>query len=506
MIRTVTVDDFGCFAQKTVAFGPELTLLCGPNGSGKSTIIAAVMWAIFGTKNGYTSIGSEVTVDGTSLRVFRTILHSGEKVTVGDSAATNKRRASESIEAVYGSSETWLRALYITGTNVGWFTSCTLTEKFKYLSRVAGTTEFDAQIAELTKRNRELQRQLVVEKETHRRHQQSLASSQHNFESHQAGFACAGGVSLLAERNQSELTEVLGRIRDIRYKKERQEADLLELENSLTLLEKKRADARANELSCTQCGRPFASSEAKGISMEISSLTQAIAKAEQEIVKHSTTLALYEERVLRLSNEGSQDLQYSQAVSYYENLSYEHLTDIVSNKRSVERSEAAISLLNKESSAVNAACAAVQGHRADTLVNFAKKVAETATAYMQKIGFNRAVEVNVKVEQELLDITVTDPETSTSRPYEKHSSGQRRRIDICLLLAMAECAAALGKLSAESPLVLDEALDTLDREGVQSFTALACEISKHRQVILVSHVDPEIPESPGVHRVNLQGG
>jgi hypothetical protein len=80
---------------------------------------------------------------------------------------------------------------------------------------------------------------------------------------------------------------------------------------------------------------------------------------------------------------------------------------------------------------------------------------------------------------------------------------QQRRIDLCLLLAMAEAAAEVGTIPKDAPLIFDEALDTLDAEGVESLIFLACDIATRRQVLLVSHADPVLPLGTQVHHIKL---
>lgn len=79
--------------------------------------------------------------------------------------------------------------------------------------------------------------------------------------------------------------------------------------------------------------------------------------------------------------------------------------------------------------------------------------------------------------------------------YRCLSSGEQRRVDLCLLLAMSRVAADVGTVPTAAPMVIDEAFDTLDEAGVEALLFLACEEAKHRQVFLVSHIEP--PHSRG---------
>jgi DNA repair exonuclease SbcCD ATPase subunit len=84
--------------------------------------------------------------------------------------------------------------------------------------------------------------------------------------------------------------------------------------------------------------------------------------------------------------------------------------------------------------------------------------------------------------------------------YGASSSGQRRRIDIALLLALSDLEAA-SRGQTPGTLFLDEVADSLDEEGIQSFNDVITELAGQRAVVLISH-NPGIYESlPFVQRV-----
>jgi DNA repair exonuclease SbcCD ATPase subunit len=70
--------------------------------------------------------------------------------------------------------------------------------------------------------------------------------------------------------------------------------------------------------------------------------------------------------------------------------------------------------------------------------------------------------------------------------YAALSGGQRRRVDMALMLSLAELAdGALGE--EEGALFFDEVFDALDAEGVAAFSELIAELAERRQVWVVSH-------------------
>lgn len=89
--------------------------------------------------------------------------------------------------------------------------------------------------------------------------------------------------------------------------------------------------------------------------------------------------------------------------------------------------------------------------------------------------------------------------------YAASSSGQRRRIDIALLLALSDLeAASRGK--PPGTLFLDEVADSLDEEGIQSFSDVLTDLAATRAVVLISH-NPDLYESlPYAARVVVEEG
>lgn len=70
--------------------------------------------------------------------------------------------------------------------------------------------------------------------------------------------------------------------------------------------------------------------------------------------------------------------------------------------------------------------------------------------------------------------------------YLAASSGERRRIDVAVLLALSDVA-CIARGKAPGTLLLDEVADALDEEGTEVLAQVLKEIGKERPVIVVSH-------------------
>lgn len=70
--------------------------------------------------------------------------------------------------------------------------------------------------------------------------------------------------------------------------------------------------------------------------------------------------------------------------------------------------------------------------------------------------------------------------------YKANSGGERRRVDMALLLGLAEIAAAARGLESGT-LWLDEILDTLDDDGIARVTSALLNLGRTRCVVVISH-------------------
>ena len=89
--------------------------------------------------------------------------------------------------------------------------------------------------------------------------------------------------------------------------------------------------------------------------------------------------------------------------------------------------------------------------------------------------------------------------------YRSLSGGQRRRVDLALLLGLADVAEA-SRDAKPGTLFLDEVLDTLDEDGIDAATDLAAELAQDRCVVVITHLPELARRLPAVHRVRIEAG
>lgn len=73
--------------------------------------------------------------------------------------------------------------------------------------------------------------------------------------------------------------------------------------------------------------------------------------------------------------------------------------------------------------------------------------------------------------------------------YRGASGGERRRIDVALLFALAEFAAASSGKAGAGTMWFDEVLDALDADGVEAVCDVLAELARDRCVVVITHSD-----------------
>lgn len=92
--------------------------------------------------------------------------------------------------------------------------------------------------------------------------------------------------------------------------------------------------------------------------------------------------------------------------------------------------------------------------------------------------------------------------------YRAASGGERRRIDVALMLALSEVSAdAAGR--SRGTLFFDEVFDAIDDEGVDPISATLAELARERAVVVVTHSERLAARLPATTRIDMrarQGG
>lgn len=123
------------------------------------------------------------------------------------------------------------------------------------------------------------------------------------------------------------------------------------------------------------------------------------------------------------------------------------------------------------------------------------KVTEYANMFLGRLGTGLSIDLTSTTtlssgeSRNKIDIVVRG---AGGGSYDRCSGGQRRRIDVAILLGLNLLASSL--LGPGSTLFLDEVFDTLDADGIEAFASVLQELAEERCILLISH--RELPFTP----------
>jgi DNA repair exonuclease SbcCD ATPase subunit len=124
----------------------------------------------------------------------------------------------------------------------------------------------------------------------------------------------------------------------------------------------------------------------------------------------------------------------------------------------------------------------IRGLRAQLLDNALEAVTLLSNVWLTRIF--RGVTIKLRSENDKVVLDVFG--MASSHGYKACSNGQRRRIDIAVLLAFAELEAASRGVT-QGTLLVDELFDGLDEPGVEAVCEMLEEVAADRCVVVISH-------------------
>lgn len=152
-----------------------------------------------------------------------------------------------------------------------------------------------------------------------------------------------------------------------------------------------------------------------------------------------------------------------------------------------------------------------QGARAAMLAAAVRGLEDLANDWLARLGL-AALRVKLDSQSENKSGKVSDKISfevegaGGGLGYLAASTGEQRRIDIAMLLALGELAADSRGMSRESTLFVDELFDGLDDEGQEAVTVMLRELGEQRCVVVISHSAGLVHRlSPALHLVASDG-
>lgn len=511
MIHFVAVKEFLIHKDRTFQLSPRVTLVVGRNGSGKTAFVQSIIWAIWGKSFRALTEHSNVTARTSVGDIWRRVT-STELVDYPGVRSSNKTKAAAYLTAQFGDYYVWSRTLHITGQNVRHFTGATPSGKWEHLVRVLDAPIFDRALDLLKEQERAVQVELGRLTDVKIAIDHAIDTYSRHAHAHYSSLNIVKGASPSAANASEQLKRTeerlysLGRtIQDLKSQigqLDTEQASLF-LSDQLAQVEKDLKELPPD--SCFVCGQPVVTATRTGLLEQEAALREKLAayRRSREGLRErlNAANAKYVEELGLQQLYTNQLQQESMSLELFHSMEQQYVWTLTEGAKQLLEATKLLKQVDdatRQKEDILLAAAVIKKAKHRYLTERVTDITALTNRYLAIIGATHRVDIAFTNNK--LDVLV-DGEGAAS--YDACSSGEQRRIDICLLLAMAQVASAYGNLTKETPMIIDEALDTLDTEGVEALLLLACEIGKTRQVLLVSHATPPLPQDTNIQTLRM---
>lgn len=151
----------------------------------------------------------------------------------------------------------------------------------------------------------------------------------------------------------------------------------------------------------------------------------------------------------------------------------------------------------------------LRGVRAQILGDALASIEAFGNAQLDRLSPDRPLRLKLRSYREKADgkgvtdaISLDVEGAAGGRGYRGASGGERRRLDVAILLAIAEVAQAAAGQEGGT-LFFDEALDALDADGVEAVASMLTDLAATRAVFLITHNQDLVQRLRAVLRVTM---
>ncbi len=554
-VRQIELRDLMIHEHTTIDL-PErgIVLVTGPNGSGKSSLIECVAVALWGK----TLRGTPAWVDGAKTSLSRAKLADGlcvERKRVGARGRIDLEfrrehgdqtiqpvyettsKAQDALEDIIGPFDVWRRGHVFSSADAAHFSLASDAERKRLLESMLGIDNFDHALEEcradlreassacvncrstisLTEAKLESERQRLADAEKHLASvsepsavgvgyaalgsltaldkdiadtRQAIQKAQHRLR-----LADRAGVQHEAEANQCDTT--LGKLHDSTCPTCSQVIPP-ELREQLRI----QASAARGRASAA---REAARASCAGVQDEIADLEGELAELQAQRSRLSE--AQTRERLANAARK-EREKRIEQARKTVDEARV-RIAELEANLRDA-RANYAAQIVEVDTLTAVESVLGLRGVRANILSRALGGLDMVANSWLMRLGLS-GLSARLRSYSEKKSGGVTDAISievlgaGGGHGYKAASAGERRRIDLALMLAIAEIAAAAQGRQVGT-LFFDETFDHLDVAGVQALLAALDDLSRERCVVVITHSDILARAVRPVRRIELADG
>lgn len=545
-IEWLRAHGFTVYGQTEAEFPKRgVVLVTGPNGSGKSSLIEMVSYGGWGsTLRGTTPGGGadaecsvQVQADGLAIKRARRLAKTALEWTKVSEAQNSEQfptasKAQNALEELIGPWEVWRRTHVFSSTDAAHFTQATDKERKLFLETLLGLGRFDEALEKCRK---------------------ALRGAMAQFDdAKQAKLVALARKEEIAHRLQAALSSVkqLGPAPDpedvekaplLEAKRAKLREHLKGTDKELGALHRRIAELSADtggsarelqmiarqltkmeEGVCDACGQPIPKDKQKELQVKFDALRKAI--DDQKTASREATRDLDAEvmdvmatqRKLQATDAGlikeisrlaekARDAHHAEQVRASASRTLTEAEEAVAgNEAAIAAARDAFEKANREVNVLEAVEVALglKGARAAILSRLLGSLENAANAWLPRLA-GKGMKLELRPYSEKKSGGVSDAISlqvvgaGGGEGYRAASGGERRRLDVAILLAFA------GK----GTLFFDEVFDALDNEtGVQAVIEVLEELSKDRCVVVVTHNEELSARLPHVLHWRVRDG
>jgi DNA repair exonuclease SbcCD ATPase subunit len=527
-VQRLELNGILCHKDTTIELPQQgIVLVTGPNGSGKSSIIEAVSLGVWGkTLRG--ASGWNLNVKNASVRVTTwdevQVLRESKKKSLsgqlnwrdgkGSVAYETTTKAQEALESVVGSWDVWRRCCVFSSHDAAHFSRATDGERKRLLESILGLERFDIALSACREHQKTFKRQQDTQQREIDNGRIQLEGEERRLRDAQIALEALPPLeSTLPGRPAIEYLEkkwTALRQHIVQLSHDRQKYDTDARVAQTKIDKSKEFQTLLLQSTCPTC-RQSISSDVKRTRMNeeaklIAELQVAIdhaldASAEVEAVVQSL---VEDDKLLELQvMNARREIQAAELKRQHVQSMLAARERAVSTISSVERIIAQLSenKTSREASLAEVvveveildACESVlglKGVRANVLGACLGGIEAMANLWLSRLSDGVRVELQPYEERKSGSISqsIGLKIVGYGGDYQASSGGERRRLDVALLLALAEVSSAAFGLKGAT-LFFDEVFDTLDIEGVERASVALSELAKNRCVVVIAHSD-----------------
>lgn len=535
-VRTMKLQQFMAHDRTEVALPEQgIVVVVGHNGSGKSSLVEAAAAAFWGKTLRGTPWWREgetgsVEVGCAGVRAFRERKKGASKLEwtadgVGEKKFPTQTKAQEELERIVGSWEVWRRVAVFSSHDASHFSLATDRARKELIEQILGLERFEPALRSCRDELKQVRMRLG-----------RLGQDQSVFAARVEGeakrLADALAAAELAEPPKTDnaaMAANAGRRREIAAEVRRlhEEASALGRQEGEQSAEARLAAQQLQKLgsgpTCPTCGQ--------GVPDELrerlrKTIAEARATAKGKLEDAQARADEIREQADKLETEQAELVaahQSNQAASGERARWERAVAGAEERRREIEESlkklraqaldvqdELEAARAEEAELAASETVLGLRGVRAQVLAGALGGLEAVANAWLARIY--PGVTVRVRPDRELKGggteetISLEVLGMPHGYGYAAESGGERRRLDVALMLALAEVAAAAAGASAPGTLFFDEVFDALDADGIEAVSGVLAEMAQERCVVVITHLDALAERLPAALRLRAEAG